>query len=178
MTRNEKLPRPRHFPFARPNPRPKLGPVRLPFLLFGFVITAVVCCAAIPPAVAWNRVEIGPMKTSIYIGSVTLTTGTLQRDGATLSASYDAKVFPWFFWGETGRIVIQLTDATYAGLARGEVVDFNGHAQNQKGKPREVTGRVYPAGPNSGKIKVRIHVDDLELIFNGTYTLSTQPAPR
>ena len=47
-----------------------------------------------------------------------------------------------------------------------------------EGKPREVTGRVYPAGPNSGKIKVRIHVDDLELIFNGTYTLSTQPAPR
>lgn len=120
----------------------------------------------------WNRVTIPPLKTSIYVGSVTLTPGILVREGHTLSTTYEAKVFPWIFWGETGRITIQLTEAALAGLARGEVVDFTGEALNHKSKPRSVSARAYPADAHSGKVKIRIRVDDTELIFNGTYQLS------
>ena len=55
--------------------------------------------------------------------------------------------------------------------AKGETVEFTGDAKNHKGKPRRVTGRAQPANDHAGKIKVRIHVDDVELIFNGTYEL-------
>jgi hypothetical protein len=119
-----------------------------------------------------DRVNVPPMKTSIYVGSVTLTTSEFRRDGDKFSATYDAKVFPWFFWSETGGITITVTAADFARLARGETVEFAGEAFNHKNKPRKVTGRAQPADARSGKIKVRIHVDDVELIFNGRYELS------
>jgi len=90
-----------------------------------------------------------------------------------LSTTYDARVFPWFFWSESGRITITLSDAALANLAKGETAEFTGEAFNQKNKPRKVTGRAQPADASSGKIKVRITVDDVELIFNGTYRFST-----
>jgi hypothetical protein len=127
------------------------------------------------PPVSWDRVTIGTMKTSIYVGSVTLTTAQFTRQDSTLSSTYEARVFPWFFWSETGRISITLTDAELARVARGETTDFTGEAHNHRDKPRRVTGRAYPAGVNTGKIKVRIHVDDIELIFNGTYAFGALP---
>jgi hypothetical protein len=129
--------------------------------------------AALPPAATnWDRITVAPMKTSIYVGSVTLTTGDLVRAGSSLAATYDARVFPWFFWSETGRIKISLTDEVLAHLAKGETAEFSGDALNHKGKPRAVTGRAQPTDPTSGKIKVRIKVDDVELIFNGRYQFS------
>jgi hypothetical protein len=118
---------------------------------------------------SWERVDIAPMKTSIYVGKVTLTTETFERHGSTLGTTYTAKVFPWFFWGETGKITITLTDADLAKMARGEIAEFTGEAFNHKNKPRQVTGRVQPASSTSGKIKVRIMADGIELIFNSTY---------
>ncbi|MES1195047.1 MAG: hypothetical protein ABUL65_04070, partial [Opitutus sp.] len=47
--------------------------------------------------------------------------------------------------------------------------EFTGEAFNHKNKPRSVTGRVQPATATSGKIKVRIMADGIELIFNSTY---------
>ena len=125
--------------------------------------------APAPVATGWERVAVAPMKTSIYVGSVTLTTGVFERTGSTLSTTYEAKVWPWFFWGETGRISITLSDADLASLAKGEKAEFTGDAQNQKNKPRKVTGRAQPADATSGKIKVRVSADGTELIFNGTY---------
>lgn len=117
------------------------------------------------------RVTVAPMKTSIYIGSVTLTTTDfLQQDGS-FKATYEAKVRPWFFWGETGRITIMLPATDLTRLALGQSIEFTGEATNHKNKPRSVTGRAQPAGPTSGKIKVRIMADGIELIFNGTYQL-------
>ena len=126
---------------------------------------------AAPPSVAtgWERVEIAPLKTSIYVGTVTLSTKTFARSGSTLSTTYEAKVFPWFFWGETGRITITLADADLVHLAKGETAEFTGEAFNHKHKPRKVTGRAQPVDATSGKIKVRIMADGVELIFNGTY---------
>ncbi len=122
-----------------------------------------------PILTGWDRVSIGPMKTSIYVGTVTLVPGVFVREGSTLAATYEAKVFPWFFWGEHGKIMITLTDADLANMAKGEKAEFTGEAANHKNKPRKVTGFAQPADASSGKIKVRILADGYELIFNGSY---------
>lgn len=138
-------------------------------------LLAVALLAVLPARAAdapWTRATVPAMKTSIYVGSVTLTTGTFERAGDRWSTTYKAKVFPWFPWSENGDIMIVVTDADLARLARGETVEFTGDAKNHKGKPRKVTGRAQPANDHAGKIKVRIAVDDVELIFNGTYELA------
>lgn len=117
----------------------------------------------------YDSVTVAPMKTSIYVGSVVLTTGLFRREGEQFTSIYDAKVWPWFFWGETGRITITLPLAELEKLARGERIEFTGEAFNQKNKPRKITGRADRLEGASGKIKVRIGVDDIELIFNGNY---------
>lgn len=124
-----------------------------------------------PPAEAeaWGSVTVPPVKTSIYVGTVTLTTSVFQRSGDRFDATYEARVWPWFFWNETGRITILLPRAELERLARGERIEFTGDATNHKGKPRHVTGRADRGDAVSGRIKVRIGVDDTELIFNGTY---------
>jgi hypothetical protein len=117
----------------------------------------------------WDSVTVEPVKTSIYVGNVRLTTGVFQRDGDTFATTYEAKVWPWFFWSETGRITITLPHANLEKLARGERVEFTGEALNHKNKPRHVTGYAERSAAATGKIKVRIGVDDTELIFNSTY---------
>lgn len=149
---------------------------RIGIFLLAILGTAAPLRAEPPPAHAptgWERVNIAPMKTSIYVGSVTLSTKTFERHGSTLSTTYDAKVFPWFFWGETGKITITLADAELTHLAKGETAEFTGEAFNHKNKPRHVTGRAQPIDSTSGKMKIRIKVDDIELIFNGTYRFET-----
>jgi hypothetical protein len=134
------------------------------------VIAAVSLRAETAPILTgWDRVSVTPMKTSIYVGTVTLVSGVFVREGSTLATAYDAKVFPWFFWGEHGTITITLTDAGLANLAKGEKAEFTGDATSHKNKPRKVTGYALPADATSGKIKVRILADGYELIFNGTY---------
>ncbi|MBA4138711.1 MAG: hypothetical protein C0518_15505 [Opitutus sp.] len=136
-------------------------------VLLLFLALAAFARAADSPVV--NRVTVPPMKTSIYVGSVTLTTSEFKRDGDQFAATYEAKVFPWFFWSETGGITITVPAADFERLAQGETVEFIGDAFNHKNKPRKVTGRAQPTGAATGKFKVRIHVDDVELIFNGPY---------
>ncbi len=142
---------------------------RLKLCLF-LLLAAVVSLPAQPAVLTgWDSVTVPPMKTSIYVGSVTLTTEPFARTGSTLASTYAAKVWPWFFWGETGKITLTLTDANLASMARSETSEFTGEAANHKHKPRTVTGRIQPADATSGKIKVRIIADGIELIFNGTY---------
>ena len=117
----------------------------------------------------WDSVSMAPVKTSIYVGSVKLTTSEFRRAGDKFTATYEAKVWPWFFWSESGKIAISLPLAELEKLARGERVEFSGEAFNHKNKPRLVTGRAQPINSTSVKMKIRIKVDDLELIFNGTY---------
>jgi hypothetical protein len=122
-----------------------------------------------PILTGWDQIRVEPMKTSIYFGNVTLTPGVFERKGSTLSATYEAKVFPWFFWSETGRIVITLKDTDLANLAKGEKAEFTGDAANQKNKPRKVTGYAQPVDTTTGKFKVRIMANGVELVFKGTY---------
>lgn len=138
-----------------------------------FLLSIATLSAAPLARPEWNRVDVPPLKTSIYVGSVTLTTSPFHRTGDVFAATYTAQVFPWFFWSETGSIRITITDEDLTRLARGERLEFAGEALNHKGKPRRVTGHADFATADTGKIKVRIAVDDLELIFNGPYQLST-----
>ena len=117
----------------------------------------------------WDSVTVATVKTSIYVGSVTLTTGEFVRHGDNYTTTYEAKVWPWFFWSEHGSIAISMPEAGLLRLAKGERVEFTGEARNQKNKPRRVTGYAEQTNPASGRIKVRIDVDDTQLIFNSTY---------
>lgn len=111
------------------------------------------------------------MRTSIYVGSVTLQTTPLVRSGEAWTGTYDARVFPWAFWSEHGQITLRVPQADLDRLLRGEMIEFTGDAENHKGKPRAVTGRASPTADHEGRIKVRIRVDGVELVFNGTYAL-------
>ena len=129
-----------------------------------------------PELTPWNQVAIAPMQTSIYVGSVSLTPGIFVRHGTSIATTYEAKVRPWFFWGETGVINISIPEPDLARLAQGESINFTGSATNHKNKPRSVTGRAQPLDATTGKIKVRIKADGVELIFNSTYRFSFKPA--
>ena len=151
---------------------PKLR-LRLCLLL---VLGAVAPLPAQVPLLPSPRVLVAPMKTSIYIGSVTLTTTDFLQADESFAATYEARVRPWFFWSETGRISIKLPVTDLTRLALGQPIEFTGEAANHKGKPRTVTGRAQPADGTSGKIKVRITADGIELVFNGTYQLAAGQA--
>jgi hypothetical protein len=142
--------------------------------LWILILLAVVYPAFGKPATPteWNRVDVDSMKTSIYVGSVKLITTSFMREADSYRGTYKAKVFPWAFWNEHGSILITLNDEDRAKLQRGERCAFTGEAQSHKNKARHVTGYADPTSANHGKIKVRIGVDDVELVFNGTYTLS------
>jgi hypothetical protein len=144
--------------------------MRLPMLLAGILATALLAAAAGPAASRFETVTVEPAKTSIYIGSVTLSPAGLVRNEATYSGTYTAKVFPFFFASEKGDLSISISDEQLLALARGEAVDFTGNAQNEAGEPRRVTGRATPSGENSGDLKVRIFVSRrIELVFDTTY---------
>ena len=118
----------------------------------------------------FDSVTVAPAKTSIYIGSVTLTSSVFRRESAGYVADYKATVFPYFFYNEKGRLRIDFNDDQLARLARGERVEFQGRAESSDGDPRKVEGHASPANASSGNLKVRIFVSPkIQLIFNTTY---------
>src|SRR4051812_29849799 len=70
------------------------------------------------------RVRIAPMKTSIYVGSVSLTTSDFIAQDDCFTATYDARVRPWFFWGESGDIKVKLAVSDLARLALNQTIEF------------------------------------------------------
>lgn len=136
------------------------------------LITAAMPCSVIAelPLERFNRVDIAPTKTSIYIGSVSMTMPPFTRDHGAYASTYSAKVFPYFFYNEAGRISIELSDDALRALERGEPVEFKGEAFNDDGESRRIEGRAVPGDALSGKIKVRVFVSKrIQLIFNTTY---------
>lgn len=145
---------------------------RSQMVLFGLLVVGFFASAHAGerPLHVYDRVEIEPTKTSIYIGTVSLTMPTFQRNGITFSSTYAAKVFPYFFQNEKGELSIDLPDEELRRLERGEVVHFVGRARNTDGDDRRIEGRAIPANPRTGKIKVRVFVSKkIQLIFNTTY---------
>jgi hypothetical protein len=125
------------------------------------------------PLRTFDRVTIEPTKTSIYIGTVSMTMPPFVRKNGTYASSYTAKVFPYFFSNEKGTLAITLSDESLRKLERGEAVEFSGLAVNTVGEERRITGKATPeegAHALRGKIKVRVFVSKrIELIFNTSY---------
>ena len=48
----------------------------------------------------YDRVEIAPTQTSIYLGSVSMTIPSCERKSGVYESEYTAKVFPFFFYSK------------------------------------------------------------------------------
>jgi hypothetical protein len=144
-------------------------PRLLPLLTLGLAVAGGLR-AAEPVAPKYSTVTIPTVKTSIYIGSVTLAAPAFVRTGSSYASTYTARVVPFFWAGEAGRIAVTITDDDLARLAKGEAVDFTGEGRNEDGELRRVEGRATPDDAESGRLKIRIWVSPrIELIFNTTY---------
>ncbi len=132
---------------------------------------AAVSASPAPPAPADPcSVAVERTRTSIYIGTVSLSMPPLTRDGLSFQGTYVTKVFPYFFYNESGRMRIDFPEDAFVRLAAGETVHFTGNAQNTRNEPRRIEGRAIPTRADAGKIKVRVFVTPkIELIFNTTY---------
>jgi hypothetical protein len=159
---------------------PAKSPAALYDAMFARWLIVCLSFAASNLVAAENRytaVAIAPAKTSIYIGTVTMTMPTFQRNGDRFESSYTAKVFPYFFYNEKGTLGIDFDTEQLARLGRGERVEFSGAARNDLGEDRRIEGHATPADPESGKIKVRVFVSKkIELIFNTTYRFTPRAA--
>jgi hypothetical protein len=144
--------------------------------LLPVLLCALAARAAEAPPDRYERVDIEPTKTSIYLGSVTMTMPTFTRKSGVYAAAYAAKVFPYFFYNEKGRLFIEVSDGMLRGLERGEAVEFKGRAVRDDGVERRVEGKATPAGVTGGKLKVRVFVSKrIELIFNTSYRFTPHP---
>ena len=142
-------------------------------LLFASALSPILASSAAPQvatAKPYETVLIDPVKTSIYVGSVTLRTSPMKRAGDVYTADYAAKVFPYFFENEKGKLWITITDEDLAKLEKGQAVFFKGRAENSDHEARRIEGRALPADAKHGKIKVRVFVTQkIQLIFNAEY---------
>ena len=144
-------------------------------MLFRSLSLAALRSAEAAAAPDFHRVEIKPTWTSIYLGTVSLQMPPFTRTAAgDYESTYSARVLPYFFYNETGRIGIRVSNDALQQLARGETIEFSGRAVNHAGEDRAVAGKATPADGTSGRIKVRVRVSPrIELIFNTTYRFGT-----
>lgn len=119
---------------------------------------------------AYAQVDVASTKTSIYIGTVSMTMPTFVRRGDNYETQYTAKVFPYFFYNEKGSLTVKITDAQLDQLAHGQTITFTGRGVRDDGTPRPVEGKATPIDAKSGKLKVHVAVSKrVDLIFNTTY---------
>ena len=142
-----------------------------PLLELVFLIVTTAAAGAVERDLTrYDRAEIAAAKTSIYVGSVTMTTPPFIRNAGVYEADYTAKVFPFLFSSEAGRLRINVSNEALHQLETGEAIEFSGVAIRDDGLERRVEGKATPADSQSGRIKVRVYVSKrIELIFNTTY---------
>jgi hypothetical protein len=150
------------------------------FLLCGALPAAAPTPPVLPPApFAYDTVVVSKTKTSIYVGSVTLTMTPFTRGtGGIYTADYKATVVPFIIFSESGHLRITFTGEQLARLERGERVEFSGDGKNKGGSPRPITGHAIPDAPGAktGKIKVRVFVTKkTALVFDTTYAFVDTP---
>jgi hypothetical protein len=144
-------------------------------LTLSLALAVAIARASEPELRRYDRVEIAPTKTSIYVGTVSMTMPAFTRTAGAYESSYAAKVFPWFFQSETGRLRVAVTDE----MERGERVEISGLAVATNGDERRLEGHATPDGPGAptGKIKLRVFVSKrIELVFNTTYRFPDSPS--
>ena len=144
---------------------------RVPFIAVMLFAASLHGSRAADPRLARHaRVEVAPTKTSIYLGSVAMTMPAFSRTNGAYESEYAAKVFPFFFYNETGRLRVEISDDALRQLERGEAIEFKGRAVRTDGAERRVEGKATPSDAKSGKLKVRVFYSRrIELIFNTTY---------
>ena len=64
-----------------------------------------------PPHAHSLSVTVEPARTSIYVGTVSLTMPPFARRGTAFESTYDCKVFPYFFSNEHGTLQIEVLSA-------------------------------------------------------------------
>ena len=150
--------------------------IRSPLIAWLVVLTlALTTRGADAPLSRFDKVDIAPTKTSVYVGSVTMTMPTFTRKNGVYESTYAAKVFPYFFYNEKGRLLIEVSDETLRKLERGESVEFQGRGVRESGGERRVEGKATPTDATCGKIKVRVFVSKrIELVFNTTYRFAPE----
>jgi hypothetical protein len=149
------------------------------WLTLGLCAVALVARAADESLARYERVVVDPAKTSIYVGSVTMSFTPSTRKAGIFEADYSAKVFPYFFMSEQGKVFLEASDETLRKLARGETVEFAGRGVSSDGKPRRFDGTAKPTDATSGKLKVRAYVSKrIELIFDMTYRFTRSPSEK
>jgi hypothetical protein len=127
----------------------------------------------------FSVVDIKPAVASIYIATVTMTMPPFVRKNVVYSSTYSAKVFPYFFYNEKGRIWIVVPDDLLRRAAQGLPVEFSGHALSDSGEERRVEGRAVPTGPWTGRIRVRVFVTRrISLSYDTTYELKGPANPQ
>src|SRR4051812_4298830 len=109
-----------------------------------------------PAADRYDHVVVPPAKTSIYLGSVTMTLPDFVRKNGNYESSYQAKVFPYFFSNEQGRLTVEISDEQLTRLERGERIEFKGRGVRDDGTERRIEGTATPIDATSGKLKVRV----------------------
>jgi hypothetical protein len=147
-----------------------------PFVLV--LLAAAPMRGAEDPMARYNVVDIKPSVASLYIASVTMIMPPFVRKNTVYSSTYYAKVFPYFFYSERGRIWIVVPDADLRRASQGLPVDFVGHALSDSGEERKVTGHAVPTGPSGGKIRVRVFITRrIALNYDTTYELKGPANP-
>jgi hypothetical protein len=144
--------------------------------LSAIVIAATLAASAARGADAslapYAAVDVEPVKTWVYLASVTLSVGRFVRHGDSFTATYAAKVFPYFFYNEQGSLRIDVPDDALRQLAAGHPFDFKGNAVREDGKVRRVDGTVTPIDAGTGRIRVRLFYSRrIVLVFRTTYGL-------
>jgi hypothetical protein len=154
--------------------------VRRTFSILAFALVAVANLRGDDDGLSrFNKVNIKPSTSYYIIAAVTMTMPPFVRRNSVFSSTYSARVFPYFYFSEKGRIWIMVPEDKLRQVARGEPVDFTGRAISEDGEPRKVTGRATPTGPTTGTIKVRVFVSKrISLTCDTVYELQGTPPAR
>jgi len=130
------------------------------------------CCAQTDevPSERIERVAVAPAKTSLVLGSVTLTMSDFVHREDVFESRYSADVFPFSLFDEAGMLKVPVSADALQALVTDGTLDFEGSAVRSDGKVRRLAGRAVSADAESGRLKVRITVvAGIELVFNTTY---------
>jgi hypothetical protein len=139
-------------------------------------LLALAAFAADDPLARFDHVVVDSAKTSIYVGSVTMSFAPATRKAGAFESTYTARVFPYFFMSEKGKLVLDAPDELLRKLARGEAVDFSGRGVSTSGDERRFEGHATPLDATSGKLKVHAFVSKrIDLIFHMTYRFTPTP---
>jgi hypothetical protein len=170
----------RPFPVCPRLHAPQIREVRrLASIALLLLATAASVPAASDPFAKYGVVAIKPGSSSLFIATVSMTFQPFVRHNTVFSSTYSARVYPYFFFSEKGRIWIVIPDDLLVHVDRGEPVDFVGHAMSDGGDSRRVDGHATPTGPSTGKIRVRVFISRrISLSFDTTYELKGPASPQ